>query len=201
MRTFIAVELTTELQQKLETSGQKLAAQLSAAGLEAAMRWTSTANYHLTLRFLGDTTDEQARALVPGLAEAAARWSPFALNLQGLGAFPHWRAPRVVWVGIDGQGKTLQRLQEQVEEVVQGCDFAPEQRPFHPHITLARAARHADRQTIRQAGTLLAAQAASATSLGRWKVSELVWMRSELRPAGPVYTVLERFGLAAAPAK
>lgn len=196
MRAFIAIELPADVRQRLDSAGQALTTHLSEAGVASALRWSATSNLHLTLRFLGDTTAENRSALVHALQGITKAQSPFSLGLDGLGAFPNWGNPRVVWVGVTGDLDILQRVQRRVEEEVQGCGFAPESRPYHPHITLARAARDARRGTIRQAGELLSRQTKVAQQLGHWTVSELVLMRSELRPGGSVYTVLERFALA-----
>jgi len=83
-----------------------------------------------------------------------------------------------------------------VEAGVQACGFAVERQGFHPHLTLARVSRDAQSGLIAQTGTFLAGQTALAQRLGQWEVSELVLMRSELRPGDAVYRVLDRFGLA-----
>ena len=196
MRTFIAVEISDPLQKRLTAVSDEVVALLAGQKLTRILRWSGAGKHHITLRFLGETTDVQRQCVGETLANVAAQSAPFALTLGGLGAFPTWPRLRVLWVGVAGDVQSLQRVQGKIETGVQGCGFAAEGQRFHPHVTLARANQNADNQTIAQAGALLAAQTELAQSLGQWEVTELVLVRSELRPEGSVYTPLERFRLA-----
>ncbi|RLT34809.1 MAG: RNA 2',3'-cyclic phosphodiesterase [Chloroflexi bacterium] len=196
MRTFIAVEIPQELRDRLSAVAGELAAGLAEQSAASVLRWTAQSNYHLTLRFLGDTTPVQREAIGKILERTTADHSPFSLTLEGLGAFPNWRKMRVLWVGMIGEIQRLTDLQREVETGVQACGFAVERQGFHPHATLAYVNKDAQSGLIAQAGRFLAAQQKLAQGLGQWQVSELTLMRSELRPTGSVYTVLERFGLA-----
>ena len=196
MRTFIAVEIPEQLRSRLAAVAGELAALLAEHNAVSPLRWSDAEKYHLTLRFLGETTPAQRQQVSEMLEEAAAGSAPFSLALSGLGAFPNWRKMRVLWVGVAGEVKTLHGLQTRVEIGVQACGFAAESQTFHPHATLARVGREAETALLAQAGTRLAAQTKLAQSLGQWTVSELVLMQSELRPGGSVYTALGRFRLA-----
>jgi 2'-5' RNA ligase len=201
MRTFIAVEIPSQLRSRLTSVRAKLATLLADNNAASSLRWSGEYNYHLTLRFLGDTTDAQRRCVGKMLDEVAAGSAPFSLELTGLGAFPNWRKMGVLWVGVAGDVPSLHSLQAAVEAGVQTCGFAAESRAFHPHATLARVRpgikRSAFKTQIAQAGALLAAQTKVAQQLGHWTVSELVLMRSDLQPGGMVYSRLGRFRLAA----
>lgn len=192
MRTFIAVEIPEDLRNRLSA----VAAELAENNAASVLRWTDQRNYHLTLRFLGDTTATQRRQIGAMLERATTDCPPFWLMLDGLGAFPNWRRMRVLWAGIEGDVQRLSDLQREVEAGVQSCGFAVERQGFHPHLTLARVSRDAQSGLIAQTGRFLAGQTALAQALGQWEVSELVLMRSELGPGGAVYSVLDRFGLA-----
>ncbi len=196
MRTFIAVEIPEELRNRLFALAGELAAGLAEQNAASVLRWTEQRNYHLTLRFLGDTTAAQRQQIGAMLEKATSDCPLFSLTLDGLGAFPNWRRMRVLWAGLTGEMQRLEGLQKEVEAGVQACGFAVERQGFHPHLTLARVSRDAQNGLIAQTGTFLAGQTALAQSLGQWEVSELVLMRSELRPGGAVYSVLDRFGLA-----
>lgn len=196
MRTFIAVEIPEEVRDRLSAVAGELAAGLADRNAASVLRWTAQSNYHLTLRFLGDTTPVQRDAIGVLLERTTADRPRFSLTLDGLGAFPNWRKMRVLWAGIRGDVQRLSDLQREVEAGVQACGFAVERQGFHPHLTLARANRDARGELIAQAGSFLAAQKKLAQGVGQWEVSEVVLMASELRPTGSVYTALERFGLA-----
>lgn len=193
MRAFIAIEIPAQLQNRLTSVSQALAALLE--GERSALRWSGAEKFHLTLRFLGETDADQQRCIDRTLREVASVSSPFGLTLGGLGAFPAWRKLRVLWAGVGGDVGALQRLQTGVETGVQACGFAAERQAFNPHITLARASRDADRLRTARAGALLAAQTEMAQSLGHWEVSELVLMRSDLQPGGAVHTPQGRYPL------
>lgn len=196
MRTFVAVEIPRELQERLTALSDEVAVLLTGQKLTRTLRWSGAGKHHITLRFLGETTDGQRQCVGETLAYVAAHSAPFALTLGGLGAFPTWPRLRVLWADVAGDVQCLLRVQEKIEAGVQGCGFAGEGQRFHPHVTLARANQNADKRTIAQAGALLAAQTDLAQSLGQWQVSEVVLVRSELRPDGSAYTPLERFPLA-----
>lgn len=195
MRTFIAVEIPQELRNRLFALVGELAAGLAGQNAASVLRWTAQSNYHLTLRFLGDTTPAQRQQIGTMLEKATADCPPFSLMLDGLGAFPNWRRMRVLWAGIEGNVQRLSDLQREVESGTQACGFVVERQGFHPHATLAYVNQDVESGLIAQAGTFLRSKTKLAQSLGQWQVSELVLMGSELRPTGSVYTVLERFGL------
>jgi len=196
MRTFIAIEIPEQLRERLVSVRSALAASIADEGLASLLRWSDRDNYHLTLRFLGETKPAQRLLIGKMLGGVADAYPPFSLALDGLGAFPHWRKMRVLWVGMAGEMELLARLQGSVEAGVQGCGFAAERQNFHPHATLARVSREADNFLIAQVGALLATQTKVAQSLGHWKVSELILMRSDLQRSGAIYTPVDRFPLA-----
>ncbi|MBI3958786.1 MAG: RNA 2',3'-cyclic phosphodiesterase [Chloroflexi bacterium] len=195
MRTFIAIEIPKQLRDRLTAVCVELAALLSDDKFAPLLRWSDSGKYHLTLRFLGETTPAQRQSIGKMLGEVTANCPPFSLALDGLGAFPNWRKMRVLWVGMTGDVESLGRLQAEIERGTRTCGFAAESAAFHPHTTLARVSREADNVPISQAGALLAAQTVLAQSLGQWTVSELVLMRSDLQPGGAVYTPQSRYRL------
>lgn len=200
MRAFIAVELPAALHKELRALQDRLAAVLDAAGTARAVRWTPPSSIHLTLRFLGETNGAQADLLARGLERIAAGQRPFDLRLAGMGCFPNFRRPNVVWAGVAGEVDRLLRVQTPVEELARQAGFAPETRPFSPHLTLGRTRRDALPAQLAQAGAALQA-AASLPALQQWAaalpVREIVLMESELLPSGAVYTPRCIFPLAA----
>ncbi len=102
------------------------------------VRWVRPDGIHLTLKFLGDTPTEGLDAIALAMARAAARIQPFAVQVQGTGAFPSLRAPRVVWLGLSEQAELLGELQAGLEAALEREGFPKEQRGFSPHLTLGR---------------------------------------------------------------
>jgi 2'-5' RNA ligase len=132
MRAFIAIPLPKECQIMLEQLQQSL----RACGPE--VRWVASPSIHLTLKFLGEVDPEVIPKLNELLQDNVKSRNSFDLRLQGLGCFPNLRNPKVIWCGITGETDNLLRLQQKVEAACADFGFAPEDRPFHPHLTLGR---------------------------------------------------------------
>lgn len=127
-RLFIALELPELVKQRLAALRTPI----------PGATWVGPHAFHVTLRFVGDDIDEEAMlALRSGLA--AVKGMPFTLSLRGAGRFPPGdrRPPRVLWIGISAPPALL-TLQAGVERAVVAAGFPPEDRPFSPHLTLAR---------------------------------------------------------------
>jgi len=99
------------------------------------VRWLSPDHLHLTIRFIGEVAADRAAAIRETLSGAVA--APFVCRLQGVGRFPAKGRPRVIWVGVHAE-TGLMELAEMVEQRLRAIGILPEERPFSPHITLAR---------------------------------------------------------------
>ena len=126
MRLFVGLELPWELRQRV--------AMLAHAGIPGA-RWVPPENYHLTLRFIGETPGHVAEDIDHALAALSAR--PFPLALAGIGTFGKGGRSQSLWVGVE-RNEPLERLQGKIENALQRCGLEPERRRFQPHLTLAR---------------------------------------------------------------
>ncbi|GFO54059.1 RNA 2',3'-cyclic phosphodiesterase [Geomonas sp. Red276] len=124
-RLFIALDLPDQVKELLAPL---------PAGLPMA-RWVSSDQLHLTLRFIGEVDDDTFAAIALALKQVT--FSAFPLTLRSIGHFPPGRHPRVVWVGM-ARCEPLLSLQRFIEAVLIGTGIPPEDRPFSPHITLAR---------------------------------------------------------------
>jgi 2'-5' RNA ligase len=126
MRLFIALDLPWELRQRLSL--------LAGSGIPGA-RWVPPENYHLTLRFIGETPAHRAEDIDLALATLRARG--FSLTLAGLGTFHKGGRPTALWVGVE-RSQQLDHLQNKIETALQRIGLEPERRRFTPHLTLAR---------------------------------------------------------------
>jgi len=185
LRAFIAIQLSNELRGHIG----ELQAELKrrASGLDG-LGWVRPEGIHLTLRFLGDIAEEQVGALGALLREVAAGITPFALEARGIGAFPTPRAPRVIWLGLHGAPEameSLRRMQAGIEAGVAGLGLPRETRAFTAHLTLARV-------RDRHSGAALAKvlDANRDRPVGSFTAASVGLIKSELRPAGAVYTTL-----------
>lgn len=104
-------------------------------GLSGEVRWTSPEQLHLTLRFIGEVDEALFLEIKKALADLL--FPPFVLRIQGVGSFPPGRRARVLWAGVDVSPE-LEQLHQLIEERLGRLGLPPEERPFHPHLTLAR---------------------------------------------------------------
>ncbi len=177
MRTFIAVPLPQLCRDTLEQMQRPM------RSLGADVRWTAIASIHLTLKFLGEIDP----AMVPRLASAlrSIPAAPFTLSIRGLGVFPDLRNPRVIWAGVEGEVRTLQALQAEVELACESLGFERERRAFHPHLTLGRVSGKRNLQPLLDY-IRIGSELESEFTADRINVYESV-----LTPRGAVYTILD----------
>ncbi len=157
------------------------------------LRWVAPGNLHLTLRFLGGITEAQLARAIEAAREAAAPAAPFEITLAGMGAFPSARAPRVVWIGVQEGSDRLAALAASLEAALRRRKFPAADRPFRPHLTVARA--RAGGRPPDLSGVLPGAEGCVVGSQG---VDALSVMESTLRPRGPIYREVAREPLGAA---
>lgn len=131
MRLFVAVPLPSPA---LEEAGRWLR---ELRALEWPVRWVRDDGLHITLKFFGEVTSDRVEPIEELVQFASAGMAPLALRLAGGGAFPSARRPRVLRVEVDADA-ALELLQDRLERGAEQIGFAPEGRPFHPHITLGR---------------------------------------------------------------
>lgn len=169
MRLFIAFEASQEakeqllnVQKQLQTNNTKL---------------TLTKSFHLTLKFLGETTPAKAEETRKKLA--AIQFKPFTAKLNGIGVFPAEDYVRVVWVGIE-PGEIICELQKKIDEALTG--IFPKEKDFQPHITLARVKFVQDKKQFTEHIKKLKAEPIS------FEVKEIKLIESKLGRDGPEYT-------------
>ncbi len=185
IRTFIAIELPTDVIRRAEAIQE----QLTHAGLR--LRWVRPQRMHLTLRFLGDIASERIPEAAAAMQRAAGGIRRLELDAQGLGVFPGIRTPRVLWMGLGGQTGALAELRRRLDDALAGNGFAGDAKPFKGHLTLARIKEKIDGRLLLQA-----IEACAGFAPVRFQAAEMILFRSDLRPGGPTYTPLARVGFA-----
>ena len=144
------------------------------------VRWVPEANLHVTLAFIGSTPLEDVDPIGDLIVQAATRAPPFRTRLDGLGAFPSPRRARVLWAGVADRDGIVADLAAVVGRAL-GERVARERRPFHPHLTLARASRPLSLPDI-DSGTPLRSR--------RFEVRSICLYRSRPGRPAPVYEAL-----------
>jgi len=184
MRTFIALELSSEIKNELTRLVQSLAL------LTRNVRWVRSEGMHLTLKFLGEISETQAGRVAAVLDVCCRGKSPIGLRVLGAGWFPPGsKSPRVLWVGLEG-GPELASLQSGIESALAKEGFPPEGRTFHPHLTLGRVKSPHGLQPV-----LNELEKAGSLEFGRMTVSAVTFFQSRLKPEGAEYSALGRFPL------
>lgn len=177
-RTFIAIplEMPPELKETL--------AWLKKEFEDERIRWVDPGQMHITLRFLGDTGEEEVNAIKARFSKNYEAYDQSDLMLHGLGTFGHRSALKVLWAGIVQPGK-LADLHAATQSMLEGIVAPDRNRVFKPHLTLARMKRLRDeglfRKKIEQFRDL---------DLGICAMEKVVFYRSLLQPSGAVYEVL-----------
>lgn len=179
IRTFIAVEFSQSLKKELAVLQKDLKSRLGD------LKWVPQANFHLTLKFLGDVESKRISEIVASLKEAVQDLRVFSLNLAGLGGFPKIDHPKVVWIGVKQGRVELIRLQQAVEDALAAQGFDRERRSYSPHLTLARSRDYTDLKAVGEA-----LQGIKEPVTATDQVRSIKLMKSDLRPGGPVYTCL-----------
>jgi len=181
IRSFIAIELPDEL--KLGLS--QLEARLKV-GKQPGVKWVDPYSIHLTLKFLGSITTDRISEITKAIEEAVQGISPFHLEVKSLGVFPNLRRVQVAWVGISGEVDKLNQLQKRIDFNLARLGFAPESRPFTPHLTLARLRNQASSPERQRFGQLIADTKSEITY--SFEVKAISLMRSQLTREGAIYS-------------
>ena len=188
IRSFIAIELPEEIKGGLARLRRELEREE-----HTFVKWVDVEGIHLTLKFLGNIPLKRVAEITNAMEEATQGISPFHLEISGLGAFPDLKQPRVLWVGIGGDIDKLSSLQQKIDSALASLGFAKEERPFVPHLTLARVRQGALSIQIKNFGELVAS--ANFKMSYSFEVGAISLMRSQLTPRGAIYTRLSVTGL------
>lgn len=196
-RGFIAVEVPQPVrgflagvQENLRKGG--LEKQL---GREGRLVWSRPETLHLTLRFLGDITEKQAQQVAAAMDAVGAALPGFSLRVTGIGGAPRLRAPRVLWAEFQ-QSAELLALEAALSKELDALGFAREERPYHPHLSLARVKWKKRPRTMSQYVTALYEDAFNEAMREEkgvdfvpvFEVYTYSLFGSRLTPEGPIHT-------------
>lgn len=183
IRAFLALDPPPEVLRKIADIQAEI-----RGSIRGAVSWVRPEGIHLTLKFFGNVAQADTEAISAVVDEYAAAAGPFDLEAKGLGVFPGLKRPRVLWIGIGGEVEQLIALQKAIDQGLEMRGFPREERPFRPHLTLARI------KSPQGLGGLDGALAArGALSAGKFKATGLTLFKSNLAPKGAVYTILGHF--------
>jgi 2'-5' RNA ligase len=180
MRLFVAVDLDDVVRREVAATIEALRARCARRPDAPQIRWVSPERLHLTVLFVGYVPAETARQIAARLT-APFEAPAFDIALGGLGTFPATGGPRVVWLGISEGAAALQAVAREVIARLADVEFRREERPFSPHLTLARFKErgHASDREV-----LLAER---VQAVGRWRIDHVTLYQSRLSPKGATY--------------
>lgn len=183
IRTFIAVDIPEDVRGSL---GQ-ISSQLQEKLPDTPVRWVDHHKIHLTLKFLGDVSQENLGMVKKILASEVNKHQAMEIGIGRLGAFPKIRHPRVVWVGVEAPSE-LYDLRRGIEDGVARLGYNYDKYDFTPHLTLGRVSRKASASDVRRVGKVL--HDFNVGFIGVARIQTVHLYRSDLQPEGAVYTRL-----------
>jgi RNA 2',3'-cyclic 3'-phosphodiesterase len=194
MRIFVGFDLNVEIRARVEHFVEDV------QGFAPEARWARPESLHVTLKFIGEQTQEKVEAISERLRRVESR--AFEIRYAGYGFFPTAKAPRVFWIGIQG-GPQLAEIAATIEVATAELGIPREDRPYSPHLTLARPGGKSGspkwykgdgaNSTFALLGKRLTAL--GELDFGKMTVEEFILYQSQLSPKGSKYTRLQRFPL------
>ena len=188
MRLFVAVEMAPRVVDAAIDLIDRLQARAARLAPRSRITWVTADRLHITVRFIGHVDAQKADAVRDALGSPLA-FEAFDLTLAGAGAFPSTGPPRVVWAGLAEGRDRLAAIEREVSERLGRSGIVSEDRPYNPHLTLAR---------VRDAAGLRTAPLVDGLSdvvLGATPVGAITLFESRLSPKGPTYVALHRTAL------
>lgn len=181
LRTFLGVSLPQELCRQLAEFQQQLRRTMPV------VNWVRPESIHLTLKFLGSIDFSMVEQMLKAVEPVRTYQAPFIMRVQGVGVFPDSRRPRILWTGCTGEIPALHNLVAYIEQALEPLGFPPEEKPYHPHLTLARI-----KQDSSKVGAMLRESnlIGQTPELGKLPIDRLTLFQSVLTPSGAEYIPL-----------
>ena len=180
MRLFIAIEIPESIRSAFASLLKEFRA------VAPQLKWVRAENLHVTLKFLGETDPAKLGAL-QNVLSAVRSAEPVSLEFRGLGFFPNEKRPRVFWAGMEASAN-LKTLAADIDQTVHPLGFPLEERPFTPHLTLARFSLPGIPPKLLQA-----INEKNSQSFGSLGTRQFHLIESKLKPAGAEYTTVQSF--------
>jgi 2'-5' RNA ligase len=181
IRSFLAFDIENDTVLNRLSAAQKQVVQTGAD-----VKLVEPQNIHITIRFLGNITPATAEKIHEEMKQT--QFTPFNVQIKGLGAFPNLNYPRVVWAGITEGADQLKTVFSQIEPRLQSLGFTPDSKGFSPHLTIARVLSGRNKQQLAKFITENADY-----ECGTVNAKCLRLKKSDLTPRGPVYSTLKEF--------
>ncbi len=186
IRSFLAFDISEKVKKELAELIDLLSKK------SKGIKWIKPELMHCTIRFFGNVEEELLMGNISSiLEEVIKRHPPFHLKGVGVGVFPNWRYPRVIWAGLVGDVETAIDLHVKIEAALRPFNLKKDEREFRLHLTLGRA-----KSPLGGCEGLVALLEKMADrEFGEFDVDHLTLYKSVLTRDGPIYTPLRKFKL------
>lgn len=184
-RVFIAINLSESARRKAANYIDTLRRDFQ----QIRVGWIEAKNLHITLKFMGETDEENLNKLKAVVEATARKTSNFKLNICGQGVFPKKEKSKVLWLGVDSETNILVDLNKRLEKRLERVGFERDARKFKPHLTIARL------REPRTSQDLVAVHLNAKFETVKFEVSEIVIYNSMLKANGSVYSLISRHQL------
>jgi 2'-5' RNA ligase len=164
IRSFLAIELPKTILKKIEEVQRDL------KSTHGDVRWVNSEKIHLTLKFFGNIEELRIDPIFKTIEEVIRNTPPFSLKVRGVGAFPHLKNPRVIWMGLVDGRETLISFQKQIDTLLKDIGRGKEE-------LVGRMEKFKEEE------------------FGTFQVERVVLFKSDLKPTGPIYTPLKEMKL------
>jgi len=179
IRSFIAFDIDDEQIIKRFSEGQQMLVRTGAD-----LKLVKPENIHITMRFLGNITPPMVDSIHEAMRKVS--FSPFNVEIRGLGAFPKLQYARVIWAGIRKGAEQLSNIFNQLEPKLHELGFKPDPKGFSPHLTIVRV-----KSGRKKAELMRCLKDSVDYEFGVLKAECLRLKRSVLTPKGPIYSTLK----------
>lgn len=184
MRVFIGIKLDERVHEEIEKFLEPF------KKISSPIRWVKPENVHITLKFIGEVSEEKYAKIEKRLGEAEFDTGPFDLKLTGCGKFGRGNTLNIFWIGIS-PSDPLTQIFKKIENTLAKISIEKENRPFKPHITVGRNKKNFNFQSFFQL-----IEENNDRLISEFNVDHFQVFKSQLRPEGPIYTILKEIPLA-----
>ena len=174
MRAFIATMVPEGIRKKITDFINK------EKRKEQPIKWVNFENLHITLKFLGEISEEKKNEIITVLTETAKKFTPFQVGLEGIGCFPSSKNPRVLWIGVATGNEQLCNIANELEENLSQLGVKKEKR-FHAHLTIGRIKKFCKVDDVLEKNIMFEP----------FTVHSITLFKSTLKPKGPIYEAIK----------
>lgn len=178
LRLFIAIDIPEHIKREIGELIDIL------KKYDTDVKWIIPENIHITLKFLGATSETLVTQIRESLLPIVSSYEPFYINIQSTGVFPNEKYPRVLWIGIV-DSDLLKELRDSIENTLSLLGFRRDDKEFHPHLTLGRVRAQKGMISLMKELTLFRDK-----RFGDFLIDQVKLMKSELKSKGAEYTCL-----------